>query len=315
MIIPVGKFIRYLATSGELTRNRGWAVSFTLGCALLIFISVGMVKLPEYFRIEGIVEPVNLAIVHAQSDGFITDFLESGQKVSENSETLIKAKNPEMEAKREIFLADLRGLEIQRRIEETRDKASAQILDEQIEALNKKIARIDFELSALNIKASLSGTWISPDVENAKGIYLNRGQQLGLIADLNDVHIRATAGQELAAMLVEYDSNNVEIRVKGRPDVELDGEIERIFPAGQEELPSRALGYAVGGSMQTLIQDPYGIKTAENFFEVRIKPNPVDSAGLFSGQRVVVRIEMPSKPLAFQWWRVLRQLFQRRFHI
>ena len=315
VVVPIGKFIRYLATSGELVRNRGLAVSFTLGSVLLIFISVGMIKLPEYFRIEGIVEPVDLAIVYAQSDGFITDFLESGQKVSENKEVLIKAENPELEAEREILLAELRSLEIQRRLEETREKAAAQILEEQIKALNEKIERIDFELSSLNIKATLSGTWVSPDVENARGIYLNRGQQLGLIADLNDVHIRATAGQELAAMLIEYDSNNVEIRVKGRPDVELDGEIERVFPAGQEELPSKALGYAVGGSMPTLLQDPYGIKTAENFFEVRIKPNPVDSAELFSGQRVVVRIEMPSKPLAFQWWRILRQLFQRRFHI
>ena len=315
VIIPIGKFIRYLATSGELFRNRGRAVSFTFGVLIFILVSVGLIKLPEYFRIEGIVEPANLAIVHAQSDGFITDFLESGQKVSADKEVLIKAENPELEAEKKVLLAELRSLEIQRRLEETREKAAAQILDEQIKALNEKIARIDFELSSLNIKATLSGTWISPDVEKTKGFYLNRGQQLGLVADLNDVHIRATAGQELAAMLVEYDSNNVEIRVKGRPDVELKGKIERVFPAGQEKLPSRALGYAVGGSMPTLLQDPHGLKTAENFFEVRIKLDTVDSAKLFSGQRVVVRIEMPSKPLAFQWWRTLRQLFQRRFHI
>jgi len=95
----------------------------------------------------------------------------------------------------------------------------------------------------------------------------------------------------------------------------LKGRIEKILPAGQEVLPSEALGYAVGGSMPTLIQDPSGLKTAEQFFEIRIRPAPESPVRLLSGQRVVVRIQMPSKPIAIQWWQSARQLFQRRFHI
>jgi hypothetical protein len=95
----------------------------------------------------------------------------------------------------------------------------------------------------------------------------------------------------------------------------LTGQIEKIFPAGQEVLPSEALGYAVGGAMPTQSQDPYGRKTAEKFFEVRIRPNSDDTIRLLTGQRVVVRIQLRSKPLAFQWWLSLGQLFQRRFHI
>ena len=95
----------------------------------------------------------------------------------------------------------------------------------------------------------------------------------------------------------------------------LTGKIEKIFPAGQEVLPSEALGYAVGGSMPTLSQDPRGVTAAEKFFEIRIRPEPDSAFRLLSGQRVVARIQMPSKPLAAQWWRSFRQLFQRRFHI
>jgi hypothetical protein len=95
----------------------------------------------------------------------------------------------------------------------------------------------------------------------------------------------------------------------------LTGRIETILPAGQEVLPSEALGYAVGGSMPTLLQDPRGLKTAEQFFEIRIRPAPESPVRLLSGQRVLARIQMPSKPLAVQWWQSARQLFQRRFHI
>ena len=159
-----------------------------------------------------------------------------------------------------------------------------------------------------------SGT-VTPDIEKTIGMYLRRGEQVGFVASLNDVRIRATAGQKLAAMLVEQAYEQLEIRVKGRPDVMLTGRIEKIFPAGQELLPSEALGYTVGGSMPTVMQDPSGVRTAEKFFEIRIRPIPDSSVHLLSGQRVVARIQMPSKPLASQWWRSLRQLFQRRFHI
>ena len=128
------------------------------------------------------------------------------------------------------------------------------------------------------------------------------------------MRIRATAGQSLAALLVGQDLNDVEIKVRGRPEVELTGRVREIFPAGRRVLPSQALGYAVGGSMPTEINDPNGITAAENFFEVRVVPND-DSVRLFSGQRVIVRIAMSPKPLMLQWWRSLRQLFQRRFHI
>ena len=113
----------------------------------------------------------------------------------------------------------------------------------------------------------------------------------------------------------DYAKTNVEIRVKKRPDVKLTGEIEQVFPAGQQKLPYQAMGYAVGGSTPTLMDDPQGLDTAEKFFEVRIKPNLDHPDQLRSGQRIVARIQMPDKPLAVQWWRSLRQLFQRRFHI
>ncbi len=322
ILVPLGKFIRYLATSGELTRNRGLAVSSTLGTLALLVASTGLFKVPEYFRIEGFVEPVNMAIVYAESNGFVTDFLPSDRMVSPEGKLLLKAVNPKLEAEKKSLLAELRSLEAKRRIAQTREIAAAQIIDEQIEALGEKIARIDYELASLNIQATLPGKWISPDIEKSMGAYLSRGQKLGLVADLDNVLIRATAGQEHAAMLNDQDLIHVEIRVKGRPDVTLTGEIEQIYPAGQEELPSKALGYAVGGSMPTLVEDPRGVRTAEKFFEIRIKPiidpNLNDSNNqirLLPGQRIVARIQTPNKPLAVQWWRSLRQLFQRRFHI
>jgi hypothetical protein len=116
-------------------------------------------------------------------------------------------------------------------------------------------------------------------------------------------------------MLIEQADKEVEFRVKGQPKLLMTGKIEQIFPSGQEVLPSEALGYAVGGPMPTVPQDPQGTKSAEMFFEIRIKPDSGSSVRLLTGQRVVARIRMHPKPLALQWWLSARQLFQRRFHI
>jgi len=314
VIIPVGRFIRYLVTSAELAKTRGRAMTSVLGGLALAIGGLGVLRVPDYCRVEGIVEPVRLAIVHAESNGFVADFLASEQQVAPGGKPLIEAVNPQLEAEKRSLLAELQGLQTKRRLAETQELAAAQILAEQIEALQEKIDRVNTELSSLRLQPAIVGTWVSPEIEQSKGKYLRRGDQIGVVASLDDVLIRATAGQNLAARLKEaYE--HLEIRVKGRPDAKLTGRIEKILPAGQEVLPSQALGYAVGGWMPTLLQDPNGVRTAEKFFEIRIAPDPNGPVRLLCGQRVIARVEMPAKPLALQWWQSLRQLFQRRFHI
>jgi putative peptide zinc metalloprotease protein len=118
--------------------------------------------------------------------------------------------------------------------------------------------------------------------------------------------------QEYSSLLSQA-ADRVEIRVKGRPDMKLVGRKLPGLPAGKKELPSAALGYAAGGSMQIAADDPTGRKTVEPFFEVRIEVERNPKVLLKSGQRVVVRFDLPPKPLMQQWWRAILQLFQRRF--
>ncbi len=315
MLFPLGKFIHYLATSQELARQRTRAVLTTLAGLTMAIIILGILPVPDYSRVEGIIEPVRLGDVHAGSDGFVVDYLPSGETVSPDQSSLSKAVNPELVAEREALTAELRGVQIQRRAAETEDIAAAQTLDEQIAVLRDKIAKINDDLSSLNVKPSMAGTWVSPDVEKLKGMYVHRGEKVGLVADLDEVIVRAVAGQELIAMFMEKAYRDVEMRVKGRPDLMFEGRIEKIFPAGHEILPSEALGYAVGGSMPTVAQDPHGTKTAERFFEIRIRPDAEKTVRLLTGQRVAVRIRMASKPLGVQWWQSMRRLFQRRFQV
>jgi putative peptide zinc metalloprotease protein len=315
LVVPLGKFIRYLATGPELPRNRSRAVISTIGGLALGAVLLGLVRRPDHYRIEGIVEPRQFAFVHAETDGFVTGFLPSQSVVSPDDQPLLEAINPELQAERDGLLAERRALEARLRLAEMQEPAGAQIVREQIGALAEKVQRVEAELAALHVKAPFKGTWVAPEIERAEGIYLRRGETIGFVGSLDDLIIRATAGQAVAAMLFEEAGQVVEMRVKGRPSVKLVGRIEKILPAGHDVLPSQALGYAAGGTMPTRSQGVQSGTAAERFFEIRIRPTSPNAAILLTGQRVVARVRMRDKPLAAQWWQSARRLFQRRFHI
>lgn len=315
LVAPLGKLFRYLATSRELERVRGRAVSTTFAAIAALLIAVGLVRAPDRFRIEGVLEPVEMAIIHAKTDGFVHGYLDSGAETGPHGPPVIEARNPELETQRDRFLAEMRQLLSRRQHAWTREAFEIQIIDEKIAALSEQIERTEKDFSALSLKPTLTGTWVAPDIERIKGMYTRRGQRIGVVVNLDNLTIRAVAGQKVAALLIKEARPQVRIRVKGRPDIELIGRIEKILPAGHEQLPSEALGYAAGGMTQVDLQDSSGKRAAEPFFEILVVPSLHEGTVMRPGQILVLQFETPPKPLIVQGWRSLRQLFQRRFQI
>ena len=315
VLIPIGKFIKYLATGPELARNRPRALACTAAFLMIMTIGLGVLKFPDHCRVEGVVEPAQLAIIHAKADGFISEILPSDVNVTLEGPPLIESENPSLMAQQRALTAERKALTIRRNRAMLTEIVSGQILAEQLAALDEKIDGVDERIASLSLLPERSGTWVSSHIEHTKGKYVTRGETIGIVADLDDVMIRATAGQTVAAMLIEQARSTVEIRARKRPEVTITGTIERIYPAGQQILPSEALGYSVGGSMAVDMRDPSGKRAAEKFFEIRIRPQFNGSVCWRTGQRVVVRASLANKPLAAQLWHYARQLFQRRFHI
>jgi putative peptide zinc metalloprotease protein len=313
--VPLYKFIRYLATSGELSRVRARAVLTTASFVLAVVFSISQINAPDRVRVEGIVEPVEMAMIYAETDGFLASFQPSGTEVDPGGAPLVTCLNPELLAQHDQLLAERRKLEARQRIARTQEPVAVQILAEQISALDEQIRRVEKNLTNLERHAPLRGTWVAPGIEDGRGRWVRRGDRLALVADLSRVMVRAVADQRSAAMLVSEAEPEVEMRVRGCPTVHLHGRITQILPAGQEQLPSAALGYAAGGEMQIAMDDQRGTQAAEQFFEIHIEPEEGSESKLLSGQRVVVRLSLARKPLLVQWWRSLLQLVQTRLQL
>jgi len=313
VLVPLGQFVKYLATNNELIRVRPRAMISTLATFACVLATTGLIPFPDRTRVEGVVEPVGLAFVHPLSPGFVKSYAPTGQLVSPDESILVEAANPVLEAQLKDLLLDRQSLAATERLAETKSLSEAQAYLKQLAALDTRIDDARRELADLRLRPPLAGRWISPQVERLEGSYLQRNKQIGMVAT-DEVVVLAVVKQDASARAYQelQVGDQVEMRVRGRPDLSLTGKVMERLPAGQEDLPSRALGYAVGGSIQTASDDPKGMKAREPFFIIRIAPDP-GGVKLLAGQRVMVRLAMAEKPLAVQWWRSILQLLQRKF--
>jgi hypothetical protein len=182
---------------------------------------------------------------------------------------------------------------------------------QQIQAKAKRLEFVQSRLERLKISTAQPGRWICPQADVLKDTFVPHGKRIGIVADLRRLRIRAAAGQDIAMVLKEQARPTVDIRVAGRGELKLTGTLEKILPAGQEELPSEALGFQAGGKTPTDPKDPR--KASSPIFEVWVLVDPGQDAQLLVGQRVLVRFHLDDKTLGRKWWTSIRRLLLRRF--
>ncbi len=314
LCVPLVKFVKYLASSGELSRQRPRAVLVTAAVSLLVLVPVCLVPVQEYGRAEGVVEPRQLAVIYMPTDAFVTAALPSGTMVQGGE--VVTLRNDKLVRERDRLLAQIDGLVVTLSQAHTQDPATAQARTAQLQAAREQLALVQGRVDDLQIHSDVSGLWIAPDIKRVTGAYVRQNQRLGVVIHPGEVRIRAIADQ-LVGPRLESDINRlglVEVRIKGKPEALFEARIERILPAGSVQLPSAALGYMSGGEMPTATDDPRGERAAERFFEVWLTPQP-QAPRLLPGQRVIVRIDLGRRPLIMQWYHQLRQLLQRRFQV
>ncbi len=343
-IVPAGKFLHYLFTSPELQRSRPRAL-FTSGFTIAaLIIGLGILRFPDRARAQGVVEPDSgdLKELYAGGEGLIT-FLDlqphSPQDVDPlvqllhmpytyKGDTLLRLENPDLQIRQLPQLqADKTRLLVELRSAYADDPRGAPLIQSQVNGIDELIRMKQEQIGQLTLASPLSGVLITPDMDTRRFAYVKRSDRIGLVANLHHLIIRAAVTNDLSAALYGEGIRRVEIRVEGRPDILLTGDIFAFAPAGSNQRPSPALGYQVGGLLNTAPDDQHGTKTTEQFFEVRIgnltlvyapqaiKDNFANNIPILPGQRVVVRFDLPPKPLAMQAWTKLRQVFQKRFQM
>jgi putative peptide zinc metalloprotease protein len=85
-------------------------------------------------------------------------------------------------------------------------------------------------------------------------------------------------------------------------------------PAANDVLPTPALTSHGGGALAADPRDPKGIKTLATTFQFDLELPRAAGAAAYGG-RAYVRFVLKPEPLAFQWYRRLRQAFLSRLNV
>jgi len=105
VLVPLGRFVHYLLTHGELTRTRLRAEGSTAGFCIGVTLLVGLVPFHDYFRIEGVVEPVKLAIVHTRKKDSSRPYYHLPVRYNRAGQALIQMINPRLVSERSQLAA------------------------------------------------------------------------------------------------------------------------------------------------------------------------------------------------------------------
>lgn len=317
-ILPVGKFVHWLATSPQLDefRPRAWATS--LGLILLTAISIGVIPIPDHERASGVVESVTRENgVHFNTDGFVeVAHVRPGDRVRAG-DPIVTCASVELQTRLKLAEAQMAEYQSMERQFTKSAPVSAQIARDRIESHGNLIAEIRKRLDGLVVRAPHDGVVVlgvnGTDPQSAVGAYVRRGQLLCEVVDTDHLRVAATLSTVQAEPLIEQppERRPVQIRPVSDPDRVLNGREVRIVEAGQRTIPHPSLGYSGGGTIETDPQDKTGLSTRSAQFTVYVMADGLGAPG----ERVKIRFTLPSRPLLSQWWERFQRLIQGRVNI
>ncbi|MEM9881447.1 MAG: hypothetical protein AAF800_00835 [Planctomycetota bacterium] len=323
VVVPASKLLHYVTASAEPARVRGRTVLATLAMAGVPVAVLALVPVPDRPRASGVLEARQRAVVHAEAGGTLTQLAPTGSVVAAG-DVLFRAESPEAEAKVRELEAKLEALRMRYQQAVTGEPSEQQVLVRQLAATGEMLDRARRDRDALTAYAPFAGVWTAGLDDDVRGHYLRRGDTVGVLRRAGDPVVRVAADQYEGPRLAAADER-VEVRLAGRPDAHFRGRVVEALAAGQRRLPSAALGQPAGGPIAVDPADAEGRTAAEPFFAFRIEPvgtGPTDAAGqpittyrLADHQRLVVRFELPPRPLLSQWSRRARQALQQRFQV
>jgi putative peptide zinc metalloprotease protein len=315
VMVPLGRFIHYLATSPALERQRVRAVGVTVVLTAMMLLLLGVIPFPNHFRAPGVLDAREWSQVVNETAGRLEAVLTQPGSHVVPGQPLARLVNPELDLELRDARARLEEVEARLLDATAHETADIKPLSRRLAAVTARITRLEADQQALTIRARHEGVWMSPDIHEYVGRWIVRGSKMGLVINPNAFEFRATVVQENVNNLFGRDFRGAQVRLFGQVDKVLVVRELRVVPAEQRALPSPALGWVGGGEIPTAPDDAEGRIAAEPFFEVKADAPLQEGLALLHGRTGKMRFELDPEPLLPRGIRRLWQLLQRRYQL
>jgi putative peptide zinc metalloprotease protein len=311
--LPCWKAWRHVISSPTLERARKRAVRVSAALAALVLLVAFALPLPLRTRADGVVWLPDQAIVYAGGNGFFQRWLAQPGSAVAKGTPLYVLEDAQLRAELNVGRARLAETQARHRAEQFRNPAKAALYARQLEHDREALRRIEERAARLAGYAEANGTLIVASPQDMPGRHFKKGELLGYVLEPRNLVARVVVAQD-DIDLVRTRWKSAELRLAEALMQPRPAALVRQVPAAVEELPSAALGLYGGGMTPTMPGDANGTRTLERVFLVDLEL-PRDVAVPAFGQRVHVRFDHGSEPLALQCMRRLRQLFLSHFGV
>lgn len=312
-VFPVVRAIRHLARGPRLHRHRARAVGTVIAIVFGLTGILFLLPVPSHSSVEGVLWLPEEAILRAGANGFLSNFIiDPGSRVA-SGDALVQLYDPVLKSLARRGQGKVAELEAEYSAAFVTDLAKAQIVHDQLDSEEANLALVRERGAELVVRAKADGIFIAPQKEDMPGRFYHKGDLIGYVIGKVQPIARVVVSQEDVDR-VRRDTTRVRVRLVDHPQIALDGRILREVPAGNDVLPSAALAIEGGGEIGTDPRDTKGPKALQRVFQFDIELNGIGPVDHF-GERVLVRFEHRSEPLAVQWYRSIRLLFLSAFDV
>lgn len=322
LILPVVKFVKYLATSTDIEQSNRVKFTRNLGSLVAVaIIALLVIPAPSVITAPLIVEYKELCVVRNESSGFVRAINVRRDQLVKQGDLLLVMHNPDLETRRVNTRLKLREAVIRANAQQSSGNIGAlQIEMESVVALEKQLAEIDELVDSLQIRAPVDGKVIAANLDSLTGSYVDAGTELLSIGDEQKKSGVALIAQSDARFLAGIHGKQVDVRVWGHSGVEK-GQIVDVNPQGQDQLPHFAFAGAYGGPLnvanrQQLEEDPRQIENElDNMMlisrrvKARVHFDSETSQRLHSGQAGLIHLRGRSEKLGGYLFGGLRRWF------
>ncbi|MCK4842282.1 MAG: hypothetical protein KAT04_10440 [Methylococcales bacterium] len=313
VVLPLSKQVKFIFTSPVIQRQRLRAitVSFSLLAAFLCFLFLFPVSFSNYT--EGVVWLPEQAEVRAQTEGFVVNIHVQTYSMVKKGDVLLDMEDPLLNSRQLVLRYRIDELKAQYKAAWGREQVQAQILREQIEVIKVELAQLNERINDLTLRSRSSGLFVVSQANDLIGSFLKKGDLAAYIVNFPVTTIRAVVTQDNIGLVREF-TKNVEVRLVDDMKNLYVAKVVRVVPAASDRLPSPALGYKGGGLIPTDPSSGEGDKAFEPVFHIELE-FPAEANVRNLGGRAYVRFDFGTEPLAWQWYRLARQLFLRQFSV
>jgi len=312
-VMPVIKIVKFLVTSPKLRRRRAWAIAASLLVLSTVVALVILVPVPLGTQSQGVIWIPEHAFVRAGTEGFVDRLnVASGSSV-DTGDPVIECSDPFLPAEIRVLVARLRELTAVYDTRMVTDRVQAKITLEEIQQVEAELADARRREDDLTVRSAAAGKIMIPMADDLPGRFVRRGELLGYVLDRSAMIARVVVNQA-DVDFVRQKTMDVKVRFPEEIARKMPARILREVPAATDQLPSRTLSQEGGGEIAVDPREMAGIKAFQKFFLFDILLPPPQRVYNVGG-RVYVRFDHGREPLAYRWYRSLRQLFLRKFNV